>query len=242
VPRVATGDPILAFNGRDLEGFYTFLTDSKQDDPRGVFTVGDGSIVVSGEEWGGFATKDEFQDYLLIVEWRWGERTWPPREAAARDSGILLHGVGEDGAAGGTWIESIECQIIEGGSGDFILVGGAGKPSLTVPSRVGDDGQPYYDLAAPPRTMDSGRFNWWGRDPAWRDVLGFRGARDVEKPPGQWNSMEVLCDGDRIVNILNGVVVNAGTSARPTRGRIMFQSEGAEIHFRKIEVRPIRRD
>jgi hypothetical protein len=242
LPRVVTGEPVLRFNGKDLDGFYTFLKDSKYEDPKGVFQVRDGLIVVSGEEWGGFGTRDEFADYHLIVEWRWGPRTWPPREKAARDSGILLHGVGEDGAAGGQWLESIECQIIEGGCGDVILVGGAGKPSLTVPSRMGPDGQPYFDPTSPPKTMDAGRFNWWGRDPAWTDAIGFRGGRDVESPAGEWNRIEVFCDGDRITNVVNGVVVNAGSAARPSRGRIMFQSEGAEIHFRRIEVRPIRHD
>src|SRR5437667_75892 len=81
----------------------------------------------------------------------------------------------------------------------------------------------------------SGRFNCGGRDPGWKDVLGFRGSRDVEKPAGEWNRMEVLCDGDSITTILNGYVVNIGTKSSLTKGKILFQSEGAEIFFRKIE-------
>src|SRR5581483_2972203 len=73
--------------------------------------------------------------------------------------------------------------------------------------------------------------NWWGRDPAWKDVLGFRGRNDVEKPAGEWNRMEVICDGDTITNILNGYVVNIGTRSSLTEGKIQFQSEGAEIFF-----------
>jgi hypothetical protein len=34
-------------------------------------------------------------------------------------------------------------------------------------------------------------------------------------------------------------VVNAGTSASLTRGKILFQSEGAELFFRKIELTPL---
>jgi hypothetical protein len=238
-PEVRSGDPVLRFNGRDLDGFYTYLHDHKYDDPEGVFTVRDGVLRVSGKEFGGFATREEFENYHLIVEWRWGEATWPPRERAARDSGILLHCVGPDGAAGGQWMESIECQIIEGGCGDFILVAGQGRPRLTVPTREGPDGQPYFDASGMPTPRDSGRINWWGRDPGWKDVLGFRGRRDVEKPAGAWNRMEVICDGATITNIVNGYVVNQGTDARPARGKILFQSEGAEIHFRTIEVRPL---
>jgi len=204
-------------------------------------------ICVSGQEFGGLTTNDEFQDYHLVVGWRWGERTWTPRKDKTRDSGILVHCVGDDGAASGNWMESLECQVIEGGTGDFIMVGGKGKPSLTCETRVGPDGKPdvdrggnpYFEKGGKAVTSNSRRFNWWGRDPSWKDVLGFRGARDVEKPAGEWNRMEVICDGDSITTILNGYVVNIGAKSSLTRGKILFQSEGAEIFFRKIEVRPL---
>jgi hypothetical protein len=240
-PEIRSGEPVLKFNGKDLSGFYTYLKDDRYEDPKGVFTVRDGAIRVSGERWGGFVTKESYRDYHLVVEWKWGETTWPPREDKARDSGILLHCVGPDGAAGGQWMESIECQIIEGGCGDFILVGGRGRPRLTCETRVGPDKQLYFERGGTPVTRDQGRFNWWGRDPAWKDALGFRGRRDVEKPAGHWNRMEVVCDDDTIVNIVNGYVVNVGTKSSHTAGKILFQSEGAEILFRTIEVRPLAR-
>ena len=119
LPSVRSGSPVLAFNGKDLTGFYTYLHDHKYNDPDHVFTVSDGMLRISGQEWGGLTTRDEFADYHLIVEWKWGEKTWPPRLDKARDSGILLHCVGPDGAAAGQWMESQECQIIEGGCGDL---------------------------------------------------------------------------------------------------------------------------
>lgn len=240
VPPVHSGEPILKFNGKDLTGFYTYLRGRGRDsDPHQVFSVRDGAICASGEEFGGLITRDEFHDYHLVVEWRWGERTWTPRKSNARDSGILVHCVGADGAAGGTWMESQECQIIEGGTGDFLMVGGKNKPRLTCETRVGPDGQLYFEKGGKAVTRDSGRINWWGRDPSWKDELGFRGARDVEKPAGEWNRMEVVCDGDSITTVLNGYLVNAGTKSSHTRGKILFQSEGAEIFFRKIEIRPL---
>ncbi len=125
-------------------------------------------------------------------------------------------------------MESVECQIIEGGCGDFILVpAGRNRPSLTCETRVGPDRQLYYEKGGNPVTRDSGRYNWWGRDPAWKDVLGFRDRQGVEKPAGEWNRMEVICDGDTITNIVNGRVVNVGIEAEldagedpvPVRGR-----------------------
>jgi hypothetical protein len=119
------------------------------------------------------------------------------------------------------------------------MVAGRNKPSLTCEVSTGPDGQPYFQKGSKAVTRNSGRFNWWGRDSQWKDVLGFRGARDVENPSGQWNRMEVICDGDTITNIVNGYVVNVGTKSSLTRGKLMFQSEGAEIYFRKIEIRPL---
>jgi hypothetical protein len=239
LPTIRTGNAVLTFNGQDLTGFYTYTKDHQYDDPNQVVRVKDGMIHISGEEFGGLATCGNFGNYHLIAEWKWGEKTWGARKDKARDSGILLHCVGPDGAAEGQWMESIECQIIEGGCGDLICVGGLGNPSLTCETRVGPDRQLYYQAGGKAETKDSGRFNWWGRDPGWKDVLGYRGRRDVEKPLGEWNRMEVVCDGDTITNIVNGFVVNVGTKSSLTMGKIQFQSEGAEIVFRKIEIRPL---
>ncbi len=128
--------PVFKFNGKDLTGFYPFTRDHHYNDPNGVFTVHHGMIHVSGKEYGGLATCGNFSDYHLVIEWKWGPKTWPPREEKARDSGILVHCVGPDGAAGGQWMESQECQIIEGGSGDLLMVGGRSKPSLTCEVRT----------------------------------------------------------------------------------------------------------
>jgi hypothetical protein len=241
LPTIEAGTPILAFNGKNLTGFYVYTRDHGYDDPNRIVTVIDGLIRISGQELGGLVTCGNFGDYHLVAEWKWGEKTWPPREANARDSGILLHCVGPDGAAGSGWMESIECQIIEGGCGDFILVPGRSKPRLTCETRVGPDRQLYFEKGGNPVARDSGRYNWWGRDPGWKDALGFRDRWGIEKPPGEWNRMEVVCDGDSITNILNGHVVNVGTKSSLTEGKILFQSEGAEILFRTIEVRPLRK-
>ena len=249
LPEFKSGEPIFAFNGKNLDGWYTFLHDEKYEDPNKVFSVQDGMLRISGQGFGGITTKQTFKDYHLVTEWKWGEKTWdvpnPKKEgaffrraAAARDAGILVHGVGEDGAYGGHWLESIEVQIIEGGVGDFIVVGGKAAPSLTAEARV-DGEQVYFEPGGQPVVKRSGRINWWGRDPKWTDTLGYRGPRDVESPHGEWNRLEVVCDGDRITTILNGYVVNAGSKSSHTEGKIQLQTEGAEIVFRKVEVRPL---
>ena len=115
----------------------------------------------------------------------------------------------------------------------------ANTPSLTVEVRPGENKQVYFAPGGQAMTKKGGRFNWWGRDPAWTDTLGIRDKFNVEKPHGEWNRMEVVCDGDAVTIILNGYVVNHGTKSNRTEGKIQIQSEGAEIIYRKIEVRPL---
>jgi hypothetical protein len=143
-------EKITLFNGRDFEGWYTWLKQSRHQDPKEVFSVKDGAIRVSGEEWGGLATRQMYRDYHLIVEWKWGGPTHGDRTGKARDSGILVHALGEDGASASTWLESVESQVIEGGTGDFIMVGGRRQPSLTVQVREGARGELYWDRGEKP--------------------------------------------------------------------------------------------
>ncbi len=230
---------IAVFNGRNLDGWYTWLRENKYEDPKKVFSVSNRMIRISGEEWGGLTTKNAYRDYHLTVEWKWGGPAHGDRAAKARDSGILVHGSGEDGGYSGTWLESIESQVIEGGCGDFIVV--AGKtihPSLTAEVREGDRGETFWQKGGKVVTRERGRFNWYGRDPEWKDQLGFRGRQDVEKPVGEWNVQEVIADGDTLTNIVNGVVVNRATGAKPSQGKLQIQSEGAEIWIRKVDLRP----
>jgi hypothetical protein len=208
VPARADDRAITLFNGKDLSGWYTFIRhDPKENldpraDPKGVFKVEDGVIHISGQEFGCLTTEKEFENYRVTVEFKWGEKKWPPREKAVRDSGILLHCVGPDKV----WTKSIECQVQEHDCGDFYPVGG---------TTIEVDGNVYSNNRRAVKKTDA------------------------EKPTGEWNTIEVVCDGDKITNIVNGVVVNEGIHASETRGKIILQSEGAEVYYRKVELRPL---
>lgn len=245
---------IPLFNGKDLAPFYSWLVDDHYADPQRVFTVvpqidGAPAIRISGEKYGGIVTRQRYRRYRLIVEFRWGLVTWPPRTARPRDSGVLVHAEGADGNTGadfnGAWMRSIEAQIIEGGVGDFILVAGHEadgrrlSPTMTATVEHDRNGQNVYAPHGTARTFTSGRVNWFGRDPDWNNVLGFRGVQDVESPAGQWTRLEVVVDDDRITNIVNGRVVNVGTAPSLKAGRIIVQSEGAEIFVRRLELLPL---
>jgi hypothetical protein len=60
-----------------------------------------------------------------------------------------------------------------------------------------------------------------------------------EKPVGQWNTYEVTAKGDELILKVNGDVVNQATKCSETKGAICLQSEGAEVHFRNIKLKPL---
>lgn len=235
-------DKVQLFNGNDLDGWYTFIKDKGRDnDPNKVFTVQNGLIRISGEEYGCITTNDEYENYKLVVEFKWGEATFAPRADRAKDSGILLHSQGEDGGYSDTWMHSIECQLIEGGTGDIIVVGD-GTPAFSVTSPVAPEKQNGSYVFKPDGelvTINGGRINWYERDLEWEDVKGFRGANDVENPVGEWNRVECIARGEEILIYLNNKLVNHAVKAQPTKGRIQIQSEGAELFVRRVELTPL---
>jgi len=59
-----------------------------------------------------------------------------------------------------------------------------------------------------------------------------------EKPVGEWNTYEIVCDGDTIKASVNGKLMNTGTEANVSSGKIAIQSEGSEIEVRKVFLEP----
>ena len=241
------------FNGKNLTGFYSWLVDTKREDPRCVFSVTNGMIKISGEGLGYLSTDKAYRNYHLIAEFRWGRTNWHwgQRVGAARDSGIFLHATGPDGNShdgGGAFKAAIECQVMQGAVGDFLLIRGTAAdgsfiaPQVTVEtSRSADaDGWPTWQAGGTERTLTRwGRVNWKDKARDWRDTLDFRGARDVESAGEGWTTVECLCDGQRIEVRVNGVVVNAARSVSPSRGRILLQCEGSEVFVRRLELKPL---
>jgi hypothetical protein len=62
-----------------------------------------------------------------------------------------------------------------------------------------------------------------------------------ENPIGSWNEYEIVVDGDQVILLVNGEVLNQAWDVQELPGSICLQSEGAEIHFRNIRLAPIER-
>lgn len=237
----------------ELKDFVAHLNPkvSLSDDPRRIWAIGeDGTMRVSGEGMGYLRTKQAYRDYHLVIDYQWGERTLSSRADRARDCGLLLHAFGPDGAYGNTWLSCIEGQLIEGGSGDILVLAAKGEDGAIAPTKVtaevrrDRDGEPVWTKGAAQETFPvegktMARINWRDRDPDWADVKGYRGAKDIENPLGEWNRLEVICAGDTIRILLNGELVNEVTDCHPSLGWIGLQSEFAACLIRRFELHPL---
>ncbi|NIP96834.1 MAG: DUF1080 domain-containing protein [Akkermansiaceae bacterium] len=250
-PTLPAAEPVKLFNGTNLDGFTTWLRDTRSDDPRGVFSVADGAIRISGDGYGYLATKRLFRNYHLKLEFRWGSQAGldrKERKGKALDSGVFLHATGPHGNSHdgeGAYMAAIECNVFEGATGDVLLIRGndaegkliAPRVQVTAGPRRDADGFPYWQPGGRPLTLRRwGRVNWRGKARDWADVRGFRGPGDLEKPAGEWNRLECVCRNGAITLVLNGTTVNQVTDVSPREGRILLQCEGAEIFFRSLSL------
>ena len=193
------------FNGKDLSGWYSFLkTNGKNNDVDTVFSVNKSLLKITGKEFGYIVTEKTFTDFHLVVEFKWGEKKYPPREDKPRDNGICYYVVSTDKV----WPRSVECQIQEGDCGDFWLI---------------DSVIAVVDGIQQGPTKNT------------RVIK----KKDNEKPTGEWNRIEVIANKGKCTHIVNGIVVNEAESVSLRSGRILIQSEGAEIFYRKIDIKEL---
>lgn len=196
------------FSGRDFDGWYLYLRDRpRNEDPKNVFQIDDQVLRISGEEFGYLMTEKLYHNFYLKLEFKWGEKKWPPRLDQKRDSGICYHV--PDGTPDKIWPKSLECQIQEGDVGDIWLI-----DSTTVKMENGIRTQP-------------------------RNFQRVVKMRDSEKPNGEWNTVEVVSIDGHNRHIVNGVLVAESYEASEREGRILIQSEGAEVYYRNIQIKEL---
>ncbi len=251
---------IKLLDGNEFHGLYTWLKDTSYSDPRKVFRIENGTLHISGEGLGYIGTKEEYRDYRLVIEFRWGNRTWGSRKHRTRDSGLLLHAVGRDGnftdaqyhadypfssdgkPSAGEYMTSIEAQMIEGGVGDLILIQGKDPDGRSIPVALTAEvtkGNVWKKGAEKRSFSTTSCIQWFDHDPDWKDVTGFRGKGDLESPLGEWTRMEVVCRGRHFDVRVNGALVNEATGVQPSAGKILIQCELSELYVRRWELWPL---
>ena len=147
--------------------------------------------------------------------------------------------VGSSSTTSGSWKAiSTKGSLKFGNDGDDA----EGRPiPCSAEAEVSEDKPNWYRWrrGATRRRLERTYIHWFAHDLGWQDVTGQRSPDDVERPVGEWNRCSIEADGDHLRFMLNGVVVNEAFAAVPREGRILFQTEGAEIFFRNLVLRPI---
>ncbi|MEI7732650.1 MAG: DUF1080 domain-containing protein [Verrucomicrobiota bacterium] len=71
------------------------------------------------------------------------------------------------------------------------------------------------------------------------DLRGVKRAVGNEKTPGEWNHVEILAQGGNYTVWFNSKLVNQATGVEIIPGFVGLQSEGGEVHFRKVAITPL---
>lgn len=230
------------FNGENLDGWDVYVGPKEEGespiglnkDPLNIFSVieldGEKVLRISGEIHASIATKEEFENYHLTVDLKWGDEIY-----TSRNSGLLYHSYGDFGVGLGVWMSSHELQLWTGNFGDSYRMG---KSYCEIPMQKNNDGKYIYTKGAEkiPSIPDT-------------DTRVVAKDADYEKPVGEWNTIELYCVGTTSVHVVNGhanmVNYNSGKylgegNIEPlSKGKIQFQSEGGELFLKNIKIRPI---
>jgi hypothetical protein len=228
------------FDGKTLKGWKSAHSTGEGD--WGPFKIDEKEKAIhvyKGEEQGSeqesdcLYTEKAYSKFILRMEYKWLPNRFAPRVEADRDAGPLFHVHGD---LKKVWPASMEMQIGETPgeklageryhSGDLFVIGKGLGCKTTKTGKVYDPKGPLVQTSHCPT------------------VLG------VEKPKGEWNTMEIVVDGAKKAPfILNGEKVHEiydlektvdGKKVPLDKGRIALQAEWAELMYRKIEIKELK--
>ena len=231
------------FNGENLDNWEKYVgtplrgLDSLAETAttENVFSIveqdGEKLIRIAGFVNGSLATRDTFANYHLQLVFKWGENVY-----TQRNSGLLYHSFGDFGKAIGTWMASIECQLMNERMGDTYLMDNT-YCETTVKAAADGRGFMY---------SKDGELKKFGRG---FDGSGIQKAVDAKIPIGEWNTVELYSVGRTTVHVVNGKVTMVNTNTGKiengevipiSSGKIQLQSEGSELFVKSIQVKPIK--
>ena len=241
---------IPLFDGQSLDGLYPWFASSGFSDPKQIFTVENGLLRVGGDEVGALTTNAAYQDYVMVLEFKWGTQTWAPRADKAKDGGLIFHSNGSEGDWQNLLMPGLQMQILQGGMGDLIILDNL-DGSMAFTSNT-EQLTCTYDTwncrggyrwastgAAQIFDTDMATQHWADWDPDWQDLIGFQGDNDIESPDGDWNQAVVIARGDTVEVYFNGVKVNEATDVFPAQGKIQLEAELAEYFVRRWDLLPL---
>jgi hypothetical protein len=202
---------VKLFNGKNLDNWYIDIP-AMDKDPKTInpFILRNGLLVSLGTPEGHLITKEKYQNYRLVVEYRFA--------GTPGNCGVLVH-ASTPRALYGQFPKSIEVQMMHENAGDFWCIA--------------------EDISVPDMEKRRGPKEKWGvTEDKERRIKNL--TDNSEKPLGEWNKMEIECKGNTIKVWVNGDMVNNGFGATVQKGQIALQAEGSEVEFRKVEMTPLK--
>ncbi|MEA4918905.1 DUF1080 domain-containing protein [Proteiniphilum sp.] len=184
------------FNGKDLSNWNLVVENNSVPGDQ-VFSVKDGVISIKGEPFGYMYTKEKYANFTLELEYRWG--------GEASNSGVFI--LIEDPA--NPFPKGVECQLMAGNAGDFVLLNGSDLNEYTLPEGVTE--RPKFPVIQKKQPSN-------------------------EKPAGEWNKIRITVKDGAISVFVNDTLQNEATS-KVKEGYIGLQSEGKEVQFRNIVLK-----
>ena len=211
------------------------------NDNYGVFNIidenGESVLRISGEIYGCISTKNEYENYHLRLKVKWGTTVYPPRLKKGKDSGLLYHSFGEQGADyWRSWMFAHEFQVMRGRMGDYWTIGPTAMDVKAIPDEwimnfVANESYPFIEV------VDTTK----GYGYCSRSI-------DNESKEGEWTTIELICFQDKSIHLVNGKVVmilknsrvyKDGKNRPLTKGKIQLQSEASEVFYKEIEIKKI---
>ncbi len=174
-----------------------------------TWAVRDEMLICNGKPVGVMRTEKQYENFLLHIEWRHME--------AGGNSGVFAW---SDGTVpeGRRLPRGLEIQMLEL---DWVNINktpeGTPKPIAYVQGEL-------FGANGLTTTPDNPR--------------GTR-SKSIEhrcKGKGQWNTYDVVCVDGVVKLSVNGKFVNGLSKASIKKGYLCLESEGAEIHFRNIQI------
>ncbi len=172
-----------------------------------TWTVRDGTIICSGHPDGLLRSDRQYENFVLQVDWRHME--------PGGNSGLYVWS--DPPAISGRWPKGVEIQILELDWVKLQTRDGNVPPIAYVHGELIPVGGLTFvpDTPRGPRSMS---------------------VENRAKGRGEWNNYTVVAVSGTIKLAVNGKFVNGLSQASQKKGYLALQSEGAEIHFRNLQV------
>lgn len=174
-----------------------------------TWSVREGLLICSGRPIGVMRSEKQYENFILHIEWQHLE--------AGGNSGVFVWSEGVP-APGKSLPKGMEVQMLE-----------LQYPFLN-PEK---DGTPRHLGYVSGELFGANGLEALPDNPRGQRSMSFEMRC---KGKGEWNSYDVVCVDGVVKLAINGKFVNGVSQSTVRKGYLCLESEGAEIHFRNIQI------